>query len=189
MRIVGGTHKGRPLAAPKNARVRPTTDRTREAIFNVLTHGDFGGWTLEGARVLDLFAGTGALGLEALSRGAGFALFVDDHAHSRALIRQNAEALGETGRVRVWRRDAAKLGPRAGAAGPAYDLIFCDPPYGKTLGGSALEAARVGGWLAAGAVCVLEEAASTHVPCPDGFTEHDRRRYGDTQAVILRPVG
>ena len=188
MRIVGGVHRGRPLAGPKDARLRPTSDRTREAVFNLLAHGDFDGWSLDGARVLDLFAGTGALGLEALSRGASFALMVDDHAGSRGLIRQNAETLGETGRVRLWRRDATKLGPREGSAGPAYDLVFCDPPYGKGLGGLALEAARAGGWLAPGAVCVLEEAAAADVACPHGFTEHDRRRYGDTQVIILRPA-
>lgn len=189
MRIVGGRHKGRVLEAPATLRVRPTSDRTREAIFNVLAHGDFGDWSLDGARVLDLFAGTGALGLEALSRGAAFALMVDDHPQSRALIRRNAEALGETGRVRLWRRDATRLGPRAGSAGPPYDLVFCDPPYGRDLGGVALEGALAGGWLAPGAVCVLEEAAGAEVPCPPGFAEHDRRRYGDTQVVILRPLG
>lgn len=188
MRIVGGVHKGQALAAPKDARVRPTADRTREAIFNLLAHGHFGDWSLAGARVLDLFAGTGALGLEALSRGASFVLMVDDHAQSRGLIRQNAETLGETGRVRLWRRDATKLGPREGSAGPAYDLVFCDPPYGKGLGRRALDAARAGGWLAPGAVLMLEEAASADVPCPEGFTEHGRRRYGDTQVIILRPA-
>lgn len=185
MRIVGGTHKGRALTAPKDARVRPTSDRTREAMFNVLMHGDFGDWSLEGARVLDLFAGTGALGLEALSRGASFALFVDDHPQSRGLIRDNAEALGETGRIKLYRRDATKLGPSGGSAGPPYSLIFCDPPYGKGLGGAALEAARAGGWLADGAVCILEEATSTDVPCPAGYREIDRRTYGDTQVVFL----
>lgn len=189
MRIVGGVHKGRALAGPRDDRVRPTSDRTREAIFNMLTHGDFGDWSLAGARVLDLFAGTGAMGLEALSRGASFALMVDDHPQSRGLIRQNAETLGETGRVRLWRRDATRLGYREGSAGPAYDLVFCDPPYGRDLGTTALAAARAGHWLAPGAVCVLEESASVDVPCPDGYSEDGRRRYGDTQVIILRPAG
>jgi len=185
MRIVGGSHKGRALKAPKDARVRPTSDRTREAIFNVLAHGDFGDWALEEARVLDLFAGTGALGLEALSRGASFALFVDDHAQSRGLIRDNAQTLGETGRIKLYRRDATKLGAREGSAGPPFSLVFCDPPYGKALGRPALTAARDGGWLDETCVCVLEEAAAADVPCPDGFEEHDRRVYGDTQVIFL----
>ncbi|MGD1933474.1 MAG: 16S rRNA (guanine(966)-N(2))-methyltransferase RsmD [Candidatus Phaeomarinobacter sp.] len=187
MRIVGGTHKGRPLKAPKDARVRPTSDRTREAIFNVLAHGDFGDWTLEGARVLDLFAGTGALGLEALSRGASFALFVDDHPQSRGLIRENAEPLGETGRIKLYRRDATKLSGREGSAGPPFTLVFCDPPYGKGLGGAALDSAHAGGWLDDTTLCVLEESASADVPCPDGFEELDRRAYGDTQVIFLAP--
>lgn len=186
MRIVGGTHKGRPLKAPKDARVRPTSDRTREAIFNILAHGDFDGWSLEGARVLDLFAGTGALGLEALSRGASFALFVDDHPQSRGLIRDNAETLGETGRIKLYRRDATKLGPRGGSVGPPFMLAFCDPPYGKGMGEKALAEALAGGWLADGAVCILEEASSANVPCPDGFAELDRRAYGDTQVVVMQ---
>ena len=186
MRIVGGRNKGRPLQAPKDNRVRPTTDRTREALFNVLAHGDFGDWTLEDARVLDLFAGTGAMGLEALSRGASFALFVDDHPQSRGLIRTNADTLGETGRIKLYRRDATKLGPREGSSGPPFNLVFCDPPYGKGLGEKALAAALRGGWLALGALCVLEEAASADVTCPDGFEEIERRGYGDTQVVFLR---
>lgn len=188
MRIVGGRHKGRPLKAPRDARVRPTSDRTREALFNILAHGDFGTFALESARVLDLFAGTGALGLEALSRGASYCLFVDDHAESRGLIRTNAETLGETGRVKLYRRDATKLGERQGSAGPAFDLVFCDPPYGKGLGTAALSAALAGGWLAPDAVCVLEEAGEADIPCPDGFHEVNRRRYGETQIVILQPA-
>lgn len=189
MRIVGGSHKGRPLKAPSDGRVRPTSDRTREAIFNVLAHGDFGDWSLKDARVLDLFAGTGALGLEALSRGASFALFVDDHPQSRGLVRENAETLGETGRIKLYRRDATRLGQRGGSsAGPDYSLVFCDPPYGKGLGGPALEAAATGDWLATGAVCVLEEDASAEIPCPGGFEEMDRRTYGDTQVIFLRAI-
>lgn len=126
MRIVGGVHRGRPIAAPKGDIVRPTSDRTREALFNILAHADFGDFSLEGARVLDLFAGTGALGLEALSRGASFALFVDDHAESRAAIRENLETLGLNGNAKLYKRDATKLGPRPGSVGPAFSLVFAD---------------------------------------------------------------
>lgn len=183
MRIVGGTLRGSRLATPPSDRVRPTSDRTREAVFNILVHGidDF---ALEGARVLDLFAGTGALGCEALSRGARFCLFVDDHAESRALIRRNVETLALTGVTKIYRRNATRLGPaeRQGA----FDLVFADPPYGKGLAERALAAAREGGWLATGAVAVVEESATTEVAAPEGLTEIDRRRYGDTQVVFLR---
>ena len=183
MRIVGGTLRGSRLAAPATDRLRPTSDRTRESVFNILVHG-IDGFDIEGARVLDLFAGTGALGCEALSRGARFSLFVDDHAESRALIRRNVEALALTGVSRVYRRDATRLGPaeRMGTFG----LVFADPPYGKGLADLALAAARVGGWLDAGAVVVVEESAEAAFGAPEGFEEIDRRRYGDTQVVFLR---
>jgi 16S rRNA (guanine966-N2)-methyltransferase len=183
MRIVGGTLKGSRLAAPASDRVRPTSDRTREAVFNILTHG-IDGFDIEGARVLDLFAGTGALGLEALSRGARSCLFVDDHAESRALIRRNVETLALTGVTRIFRRDATRLGP-AERMGP-FDLVFADPPYGKGLAERALASAREGGWLASGAVVVVEESADAELSAPEGFAEIDRRRYGDTQVVFLR---
>lgn len=182
MRIVGGRHKGARLAAPASGRVRPTSDRTREAVFNILSHG-IEGFDFDGARVLDLFAGTGALGLEALSRGGRFCLFVDDHSDSRALVRRNVEALGLTGVTRIFRRDATRLGPaeRAGA----FDLVFADPPYGKGLAEKALAAARGGGWLAANAVIVVEESADAAFEAPAGFEERDRRIYGDTQVIFL----
>ena len=183
MRIVGGTLKGSRLAAPASDRVRPTSDRTREAVFNILTHG-IDGFDIEGARVLDLFAGTGALGLEALSRGARSCLFVDDHAESRALIRRNVETLALTGVTRIFRRDATRLGP-AERMGP-FDLVFADPPYGKGLAERALASAQEGGWLAPGAVVVVEESAEAELSAPEGFAEIDRRRYGDTQVVFLR---
>jgi 16S rRNA (guanine966-N2)-methyltransferase len=183
MRIVGGTLKGSRLAAPASDRVRPTSDRTREAVFNILTHG-IDGFDIEGARVLDLFAGTGALGLEALSRGARSCLFVDDHAESRALIRRNVETLALTGVTRIFRRDATRLGP-AERMGP-FDLVFADPPYGKGLAERALASAREGGWLVPGAVVVVEESAEAELSAPEGFAEIDRRRYGDTQVVFLR---
>jgi 16S rRNA (guanine966-N2)-methyltransferase len=183
MRIVGGTRKGSRLAAPASDRVRPTSDRTREAVFNILAHG-IDGFDIEGARVLDLFAGTGALGLEALSRGARSCLFVDDHAESRALIRRNVEILALTGVTRIFRRDATRLGP-AERMGP-FDLVFADPPYGKGLAERALASAHEGGWLVPGAVVVVEESADAELIAPAEFAEIDRRRYGDTQVVFFR---
>ncbi len=183
MRIVGGSHKGTRLAAPSSQRVRPTSDRTREAIFNILAHG-IDGFDIEGVRVLDLFAGTGALGLEALSRGARFCLFVDDHTESRGLIRRNVEALEATGVTKIFRRDATKLG-EAGRFGQ-FGLVFADPPYGKGFGERALASARSGGWLADDAIMVFEEAADAEIELPDGFAEIDRRSYGDTQVLFAR---
>jgi 16S rRNA (guanine966-N2)-methyltransferase len=155
----------------------------REALFNILAHG-IAEFEIEGARVLDLFAGSGALGLEALSRGAAYCLFVEDHADARGAIRGNIEALGLTGVSKVWRRDAAKLGPAAPMQ--PFQLLFADPPYGKGLGELALGAAAAGGWLAGGAVCVLEERADAECPVPSGFTLLDRRVYGDTALHFLR---
>ncbi len=186
MRIVGGELKGRKLQTPTDDRVRPTSDRTREALFNVLAHGNFAAFSLHGARVLDLFAGTGALGLEALSRGASFALFVDDQSASRGLIRTNAENLGLTGRTKLYKRDATKLGPRPASAGPAFTLIFADPPYGKSLGEKALAAALEGDWIAPDALIVLEEDRDQMVAAPPGFLEVDRRTYGTTQIILMR---
>lgn len=182
MRIVAGSHKGKRLAAPTGRGIRPTSDRAREALFNILEHGldDF---DIEGARVLDLFAGTGALGLEALSRGAGFALFIDNGAEARGLIRQNIEALALTGCTKVWRRDATRLG-EAGTLAP-FDLVFADPPYGKGLGEQALASALAGGWLAERAVVVLEEDADAEVGTVDGLTVEDERSYGDTRITIF----
>ncbi|HEX7775924.1 MAG TPA: RsmD family RNA methyltransferase, partial [Parvibaculum sp.] len=142
MRVVGGLHRGRAIAAPPGQLVRPTSDRVRESLFNILAHHDFGTFDLEGARVLDLFAGTGALGIEAISRGASFALFVDDAAEARAAIRENMEALGLTGNAKLYKRDATALGPRPGSVGPAFSLLFADPPYGKGLAQRALISAR-----------------------------------------------
>ncbi|HXF52861.1 MAG TPA: 16S rRNA (guanine(966)-N(2))-methyltransferase RsmD [Hyphomicrobiaceae bacterium] len=186
MRIVGGTFRGRMLTGPKHAGLRPTSDRVREAVFNILVHG-IADFSLEGANVLDLFAGTGALGLEALSRGAAMCLFVEEDAEARALIRQNIEALGLTGRTRVFRRDATSLGP-AGKHG-GFTLVFLDPPYGKGLGERALASAAAGGWLAGDAVAVLEERKGAIPALPEGFTEIDRRSWGDTQALFARWKG
>src|SRR5262244_2821864 len=165
MRIVGGRLGGRTLAAPKSQNIRPTSDRLRESLFNILAHryGD----PVTGARVLDLFAGTGALGLEAMSRGAAFALFIDDGAEARALIRENIATLGLGGVTRVFRRDATRLGP-AHPVEP-FALVFLDPPYGKGLAEKALASARDGGWLAPGALVVVEEAADAGFAAPEGF--------------------
>lgn len=181
MRIVGGRLRGRALNGPKSGAIRPTADRLRESLFNILIHGY--GDPVTNARVLDLFAGTGALGLEAMSRGAAFALFVDDGAEARALIRGNVEALGLGGTTRIFRRDAAKLGP-AHPVEP-FSLIFADPPYGKTLAEQSLAAARGGGWLTPNAVIVVEEAAAAF-QTPHGFEEIERRAYDDTEFTFLR---
>jgi 16S rRNA (guanine966-N2)-methyltransferase len=186
MRIVGGRFRGRPLAAPSDEATRPTSDRVREAIFNILTHG-IAGFELEGARVLDLFAGTGALGLEALSRGASFCLFVEENAEARALIRRNVEALELNGVTKIFRRDATNLGP-AGQRG-GYTLAFLDPPYGRALAEPALAAAAAGGWLAPGAIAVIEERKGTSVALPAGFEPIDRRSWGDTEATLARFAG
>jgi 16S rRNA (guanine966-N2)-methyltransferase len=187
MRIVAGKHRGLSLATPKDARVRPTSDRVREALFNVLAHNDFGvGFTVEGARVLDLFAGTGALGLEALSRGAKYVLFVDDHAESRALVRRNVEAAHATGATKIWRRDATGLSEMPANAGGPFDLVFLDPPYRKGLVELALASARDGGWLAEKAIVVAEMAADEGFAVLAGFAALDERTYGDTKVVLMR---
>ncbi len=186
MRIVAGKHRGLSLATPKDARVRPTSDRVREALFNVLAHNDFGvGFSIEGARVLDLFAGTGALGLEALSRGASYVLFVDDHFESRGLIRRNVEAAHATGATKIWRRDATGLGEMPGNAGGPFDLVFLDPPYRKGLVELALVSARDGKWFAPNALVVAEMAADEAFAVPAGFVALDERAYGDTKVMVL----
>lgn len=184
MRIVGGRFGGRPLAGPKPGigTIRPTSDRLRESLFNVLAHAYDD--VVEGARVLDLFAGTGAMAFEALSRGAEFALLVDDGTEARGLIRENQMNLGLAGHSRVFRRDATKLGPASPM--PPFGLVFCDPPYRKGLGEKALVSAQLGGWLTPDALVVLEEAAGVEIAVPTGFTVVERRDYGETQVVLLR---
>ncbi len=183
MRIVGGRFRGRAIAAPSGTLTRPTSDRVREALFNILAHG-VDGFEIEGARVLDLFAGSGALGLEALSRGAAYCLFVEDNADARGAVRENIEALGLTGASKLWRRDATKLGP-ASPMQP-FQLLFADPPYGKGLGELALSAAAEGRWLSPGAVCVLEERADAAIAIPADFAPLDVRTYGDTALHFFR---
>ena len=184
MRVIGGTLRGRTLAAPKSEGIRPTADRLREALFNILVHAY--GDPVGGARVLDLFAGTGALGIEALSRGAAFALFVDDGAEARALLRENVATLGLGGVSRVFRRDATKLGP-AHPVEP-FSLAFLDPPYGRGLAEKALASARDGGWLKPNALIVVEEAKKSAFTAPPGLAEIERRAYDDTAFVMLRPA-
>lgn len=187
MRITGGRFGGRTLAGPSDARVRPTADKVRQAIFNILEHHDFGtGFSLADAHVLDLFAGTGAMGLEALSRGAAFCLFVDNAAESRALLRRNVEALQLTGATKIWRRDAASLGPMPGGAGGPFDLVFVDPPYRKGLLAPALASLIEGHWLSGHALVVAEASDEESIDSP--FSVGDRRTYGDTQ-VIFYPSG
>ncbi|CAM3174004.1 16S rRNA (guanine966-N2)-methyltransferase [Paracoccus aminovorans] len=184
MRIVGGSLRGLKLAevgaGDPAAHLRPTTDRVRESIFNLLVNGTHGN-PIPGARVLDLFAGTGALGLEALSRGAARVAFVDDGVVARGLLRSNIEKARAMGVTDVWRRDATKLGENRG---PGYGLVFLDPPYGSGLGERALESARAGGWIAPGAMVVWEESAPP--PPVAGLERIDQRKYGDTIVTLLR---
>jgi 16S rRNA (guanine966-N2)-methyltransferase len=154
----------------------------REALFNILTHSY--GDPVAGARVLDLFAGTGALGIEAISRGANYALFVDEGVEARALLRDNVESLGLGGVARIFRRDASRLGP-AHPLDP-FSLVFLDPPYGKGLAEKSLISARDGGWLMPEALLVVEEAADAGFKAPDGFAELERRRYDDTEFTFVR---
>ncbi|MSP82612.1 MAG: 16S rRNA (guanine(966)-N(2))-methyltransferase RsmD [Alphaproteobacteria bacterium] len=184
MRIVGGRHRGRAIAAPADRSIRPTSDRAREAVFNILAHGDLlpdGGFA--DLDVVDLFAGTGAMGLEALSRGARHVVFVDNDPAACRLIRDTLQILGETPRAVVVQRDATRLAHRAGA--PA-GLAFVDPPYGSGLAGPALAGLTKHGWLSPGAVVVVEGGAHDNLDLPDGFAECDRRRYGAARITFLR---
>lgn len=183
MRIIGGQYRGTVLATvgvgDNAAHLRPTPDRVRESLFNILesNHGE----PTHGARVLDLFAGTGALGFEALSRGAAHCTFVDDGTAARALIRENMDKTRTVGTTKLYRRDATRLGPNHGAP---FSLVFLDPPYGMGLGAAALTSAITGGWLSDRALVVWEENAAQAAPA--GFVPEDARRYGDTHITILR---
>ena len=187
MRITGGRFGGRLLAGPVDERVRPTSDKVRQAVFNILAHNDFGReFSLEDARVIDLFAGTGAMGLEALSRGANYCLFVDDSAASRALIRRNVEALALTGATKIWRRDATALGPLSAGSGGPFDLAFLDPPYRRDLLAPALQSLCAGNWLAPYALVVAEHVLDENLAQIAGFTALDARSYGDTTVAFLQ---
>ena len=179
MRIIAGAHRGRRLAAlgkgDAAAHLRPTTDRVRESLFNLLQkYAPF-----DGAAVLDLFAGTGALGFEAWSRGAGQVTFVESGRKAQALIAENMRVLGAEGQARLVRSDATRLGP-----GQPHDLVFLDPPYAKGLGERAVASAIAGGWLAKGALIVWEDSVSPALPAP--MEQLDQRRYGDTLITIAR---
>jgi 16S rRNA (guanine966-N2)-methyltransferase len=180
MRVVGGRFRGRPLTGPRTDAIRPTSDRLRESLFNILAHS----YSLPqpDTRVLDLFAGTGALGIEALSRGAAHTLFVETGVEGRGIIRTNMETFGLNGVARILRRDATSLGD-AGTIAP-FDLVFLDPPYGKGLGEKALASVASGGWLKSNALCVLEEEAAVTISLPSDFKLGDRREYGDTQLLF-----
>lgn len=190
MRIVSGDFRGKALIAPKGDATRPTSDRARQAIFNILEHAPWSAGVRE-RRVIDLFAGSGALGLEALSRGASFCLFVETDEAARGAIRDNVEALsggggGLFGKTRVHRRSATDLGVKPGADGPAFDLAFLDPPYAKGLGEQALERLVAGGWLAAGAIVVFERGVSEPPFQVAGFEQLDARDYGAARVYFMR---
>lgn len=184
MRIVGGALRGRKLEAPATGDTRPTADRIRQAVFNIIEHG-FKDFSLEGTHVLDLFAGTGALGFEALSRGAATSLFVDSDPEACRLIGRNAANLGLSDRVTVARRDATQLGGARGSDGGRL-LVFLDPPYGRDLAGPAIARALENGWIAAGALIVAEESAEYSIPWPPNVVVADRRSWGRTSVTFAR---
>lgn len=184
MRIIAGKFRGKGLLSPSDESIRPTSDRARESVFNILASRLSP--NLDGLKVLDLFAGTGALGLEALSRGAATVVFVDTGAEARGLIRDHIEAFGAGGVAKLLRRDATALGP-AGTMGP-MDLVFLDPPYGKGFGEQALVSLRGGNWLAKDATIVLEESVDVPVALPQGFVLEDRREYGAAAVHFIRPA-
>lgn len=186
MRIISGELRGRTIQAPEGEGVRPTSDRAREAVFNILEHAS---WSegLEGRRVIDLFAGAGGMGLEALSRGAAHCLFVDTAGPALEAVRANLDGFGLAGRARLLRQDASRLGRRPDVE-PAADLAFLDPPYGKGLGETALEALHAGGWLGAEAIAVLERGSGERPIAAPGYELLDQRRYGAAQVTFLRPL-
>ena len=181
MRIIAGRFRGRHLSTPEGADIRPTADRVRESIFDILASRL--GPNFDGLRVLDLFAGTGAMGLEALSRGASTAVFVETGAEARGLIRDNIEAMGLGGVARLLRRDATALGD-SGTMG-TFDLVFVDPPYGQGLGEKVLSSAQAGGWLAPDVLIVLEESRDAELELPEGFALEDRRAYGAAAVHLI----
>jgi 16S rRNA (guanine966-N2)-methyltransferase len=187
MRIVAGRHRGRALATPPGDAIRPTSDRARQSLFNILEHGApaKSGLVIRDATVLDVFCGTGALGLEALSRGAAKAILVDSDAAAITLARANAMALGEIANVSLRQLDATRPGPAKEAA----TLAFLDPPYGKGLATPALAALAAQGWLAPGAIVVVETATKEDLALPPGFAPLDERRYGKAKLLLLQYRG
>lgn len=185
MRIVAGSLKGRAILAPEGQNTRPTSDRARQAIFNVLEHASWGE-SLHDMRVMDIYAGSGALGFEALSRGAAFALFVEIDDGARGVIRENMDAYGLFGRGRVHRRSATDLGECPGSVGEAFDLAFLDPPYAKGLGEQTLERLREGQWLKPGAIVVFERGSDEPDIDTPGYERLDARDYGAARVLFLR---
>jgi 16S rRNA (guanine966-N2)-methyltransferase len=185
MRIVGGKFKGRALKAPDGRDTRPTSDRARESIFNVLAHAE---WAppLEGARVVDAFAGSGALGLEAMSRGAAFCLFIETDSAARGAIRDNIEALQLFGATRIHRRSATDLGAKPAGLGAPFDLVFMDPPYAYDLVPPALDQLLKGAWLAVDALVIAETGANEVAPIAQGWSLLDERLYGAARVSFLR---
>ncbi|MEG1453564.1 16S rRNA (guanine(966)-N(2))-methyltransferase RsmD [Brevundimonas sp.] len=186
MRIVAGSLKGRAIVAPEGQGTRPTSDRARQAIFNVLEHAAWAEDVLDGARVIDLYAGSGALGYEAVSRGAAFCLFVETDDGARGAIRENMDAYGLFGRTRVHRRSAIDLGPRPGSTGEAFTLAFLDPPYGKGLGEQTLQKLLEGNWLAPDAVVVYERGSDEPEIDTPGYERMDARDYGAARVLFLK---
>ncbi|GAA0207661.1 16S rRNA (guanine966-N2)-methyltransferase [Brevundimonas nasdae] len=187
MRIVAGSLKGRAIVAPEGQNTRPTSDRARQAVFNVLEHASWAE-SLQGARVIDLYAGSGALGFEAVSRGAAFCLFVEIEDEARGAIRENADAYGLMGRTRVHRRSATDLGVRPGSAGEAFDIAFLDPPYAKGLGEQTLLRLTEGGWLKPGAIVVFERGSDEPDIDTPGYERLDARDYGAARVLFLRAL-
>ncbi|WP_297801321.1 16S rRNA (guanine(966)-N(2))-methyltransferase RsmD [uncultured Brevundimonas sp.] len=186
MRIVAGSLKGRAIVAPEGQGTRPTSDRARQAIFNVLEHAAWAEDVLDGARIIDLYAGSGALGYEAISRGGAFCLFVETDDGARGAIRENMDAYGLFGRTRVHRRSATDLGPRPGSAGEAFTLAFLDPPYGKGLGEQTLAKLLEGNWLAPNAVVVFERGSDEPEIETPGYERMDARDYGAARVLFLK---
>lgn len=185
MRIVAGVHRGRNIEAPKGDRTRPTTDRVRESVFNKLTHADWAP-ALDGARVIDLFAGSGALGLEAISRGASFALFVEIEAAARGAIRTNVEAMQLYGCTKLHRRSATDLGQKPEKVGKPFDIAFLDPPYGRGLGEIAMERLVEGAWVKDDAIAVLEESTRVDLKPIRGWSEVDQLSAGETTVRFFK---
>ena len=184
MRIVSGLFKGRQLLAPEGSITRPTSDRARESIFNVLAHAD---WSrpIEGTRVIDAFAGSGALGIEALSRGAEFCLFIETESRARGCIRDNIEKFNLFGNTRIHRRSAVDLGAKPASVGERFDIVFMDPPYGYNLVPSALKTLAAGGWVKPGALAVAETGPDDPEVQAPGWETLDRRTYGPADVTFL----